>query len=160
MAKRAKDPLALKIDDRDLRRLLGTFSKMDDIAKNDMKRIATQIAQKNAQAVQAAANSAPNPRQATAVASALRSVESSKDPTIKLYRGQAVTSTGTKAGFIFPGSEFGSIKFKQFPARSARYGRGSEGYWLYRTLRKRQPDILKEWLDAFKLIRDAWIGRT
>jgi hypothetical protein len=156
---RKKDPLALKIEDRDLRRLLGTFSKMDEIAKNDMREIATKIAQKNALAVQAAASGAPNPNQARAVASSIESVSTSKDPTIKIYRSRRVTSNGTQAGYLFPGSEFGSNKFKQFPARSERYGRGNQGYWLYKTLRTRQPEILREWLDSYKLIRDEWIGR-
>ena len=154
-----KDSLSLQVDDKDLRALFRSFSKMDDIAKNDIKRIATQIAERNAQEVRAAAESAPNSAQAVAVASAIESVSSSKDPTIKLYRNRRVTSNGRQAGYLFPGSEFGSTRYKQFPPRSPRFGRGSEGYWLYKTLRRRQPDILKEWLESYKLIRDAWIGR-
>lgn len=156
---KSRDKLELRVDDKDLKRLFGTFSKMDEIAKEDIKRVATQIADKNAKAVVAAAQSAPNPRQASAVASAIQTVSSSKDPTIKLYRKNKVTSDGTEAGYLFPGSEFGSNNYKQFPNRSPRFGRGNEGYWLYKTLRARQPDILKEWLDAYKLIRDAWTGR-
>ena len=168
-----KDSLSLQVDDKDLRRLFATFNKMDDIAKNDIKRIATQIAERNAQEVRAAAESAPNSKQAVAVASAIESVSSSKDPTIKLYRNRRVTSDGLQAGYLFSGSEFGATQnrtrtrksgttylgYNQFPPRSPIRGRGSEGYWLYKTLRRRQPDILKEWLESYKLIRDAWIGR-
>jgi hypothetical protein len=62
MAK-AKDPFELKINDRDLRGLLASFSKMDNIAKEDMKKIAADIAKRNAQAIISAASAAPNPRQ-------------------------------------------------------------------------------------------------
>jgi hypothetical protein len=160
MAKPKKDAFALKIDDADLRGLLRSFSKMDDVAKNDMKQIAASIASKNAQAVIQAASSAPNPRQAQAVVSSIEVVATSKDPSLKMIRKNVVTSTGARSGEIFVGSEFGSNKFKQFPARSARFGRGNEGYYLYKTLRQRQPQMLAEWLDGFKLVRDAWIGRV
>jgi hypothetical protein len=35
-----KRTIRVKVDDYELRKLLGTFSRMDDIAKNDMKKIA------------------------------------------------------------------------------------------------------------------------
>jgi nucleoid DNA-binding protein len=90
MAK-AKDPFALKINDADLRGLLRSFSKMDDIAKNDMKQIAAKIASKNAQAVAQAASSAPNPRQAQAVVSSIEVVASSKDQVaLEGYKGHGV----------------------------------------------------------------------
>jgi len=157
---RKKDPFELKINDRDLKGLLRTFSKMDDIAKNDMKRIAADIATRNAQDVAKAAAAAPNPRQAQAVVSSIETVATAKDPSLKMYRRNIVTSSGARSGELFPGSEFGSNKFKQFPARSPRLNRGNEGYYLYKTLKERQPGILKEWLEGYKLIRDAWIGRN
>jgi hypothetical protein len=159
MAKK-KDGLSLKIDDRDLRGLLRSFSKMDDIAKEDMKKIAANIASKTAAAVIQAARSAPNPKQATAVASSIQVVTTSKDPSLKVIRKDVVTSSGGRSGELFTGSEFGSSNFKQFPSRSPKFGRGNEGYWLYKTLRERQPTMLREWLDGYKLIRDAWIKRV
>lgn len=159
MAK-AKDPFEIKLDDGDLKGLLRSFGKMDDIAKNDMKKLASEIAGRNAQAILQAANSAPNPLQAQAVVSSIEVVASSKDPSIKMIRKNIATSSGARSGEIFVGSEFGSNKFKQFPQRSASTGRGNEGYYLYRTLKQRQPQVLAEWLQAFKIVRDAWIGRT
>jgi len=156
---KSRDKLELRVDDRDLKRLFGSFSKMDEIAKEDIKRVASQIADKNAKAIVSAAQSAPNPRQATAVVSTLQTVSTSKEPTLKLYRKNKVTSGGTEAGYLFPGSNFGSNNYKQFPPRAPRVGRGNLGYWLYNTLSKRQPEMLKEWLDSYKLIRDAWTGR-
>jgi len=160
MAKKPQDSLTLKIQDRDLKALLRTFSAMDDIAKNDMKKIAANIAAKNAAAVISAAKSAPNPRQATAVASSIEVVASAKDPSLKMIRKNVVTSSGARSGELFPGSEFGSNKLPQFPRRSPKSGRGNEGYWLFKTLKQRQPAILREWLEGFELVRNAWMKRT
>jgi hypothetical protein len=77
-----------------------------------------------------------------------------------MIRKNVVTSSGAKAGEIFPGSEFGSTNFKQFPARSPRVGRGNQGYYLYKTIKDRQPQMLAEWLQGYKLIRDAWVKRV
>jgi hypothetical protein len=158
MAKK-KDPFALQLNDKDLKGLLRSFSKMDDIAKEDIKKVAANIASKNAQEILREANSAPNPRQAQAVVSTIEVVASSKDPSIKMIRKNVATSSGARSGEIFVGSEFGSNQFRQFPPRSPRTGRGNEGYYLYKTLKRRQPQVLAEWLDSFKLVRDAWIGR-
>ena len=159
MAKK-KDGLSLEIKDGDLKGLLRTFSKMDDIAKNDMKKIAADISKRNAELLLQRASSAPNSKQATAVASSIEVVSTSKDPALKMIRKNVVTSSGARSGEIFPGSEFGSTNFKQFPARSPKFGRGNEGYWLYKTLRERQPQILAEWLKGFELVRNAWMRRV
>ena len=159
MAKK-KDPFSITLDDKDLKGLLRSFSKMDDIAKEDMKKIAADIATRNAQAIFQEASSAPNPRQAQAVVSSIEVVATSKDPSLKMIRKNVVTSSGARSGEIFVGSEFGSNNFKQFGPRTPRFGRGNEGYYLYKTLRRRQPQMLAEWLQGFKLVRDAWIGRT
>jgi hypothetical protein len=132
---------------------------MDQIAKEDMKQIATDIARKNAQAIIQAANSAPNPKQAQAVVTSIEVVSSSKDPSLKMIRRNVVTSSGARSGELFPGSEFGSNNFKQFPKRSPSLAKGNEGYFLYKTLKERQPQMLADWLQGFKLVRDAWMGR-
>lgn len=160
MAPRAKDPFRLEIRDKDLLGLLRAFNKMDEVAKKDIKEISAKIAVRNALEIIATAKTAPNPRQAQAIASTIDTYASSKDPSIKLYRKNKVTSSNTAAGYMFPGNEFGSKNYKQFPERSPRLARGNKGYWLYRTLKRRQPDILKEWLESYKLVRDAWIGRV
>jgi hypothetical protein len=139
---------------------LRSFSKMDNIAKEDMKRVAADISKRNADLILSRASSAPNPRQAQAVATSIEVVSTSKDPSLKMVRKNIVTSSGARSGELFPGSEFGSTKYKQFPARTARYGRGNAGYWLYVPLKERQPSILREWLEAYRLIRDAWTRRV
>jgi hypothetical protein len=156
---RKKDSLSLEIKDGELKGLLRTFSKMDDIAKNDMKKIAADIAKRNAELILQRASQAPT-KQATAVASSIEVVSTSKDPALKMIRKNVVTSSGARSGEIFPGSEFGSTKYKQFPPRTARFGRGNAGYWLYKPLKERQPQILQEWLKGFELVRNAWMRRV
>jgi hypothetical protein len=156
---RKKDGLSLQIKDGELKGLLRTFSKMDDIAKDDMKKIAADISKRNAELILQRASQAPT-KQATAVASSIEVVSTSKDPSLKMIRKNVVTSSGARSGEIFPGSEFGSTKFKQFPPRTARFGRGNAGYWLYKPLKERQPQILQEWLKGFELVRNAWMRRV
>ena len=57
---------------------------------------------------------------------------------------------------LWGGTEFGSNKFRQFPIWSGREGRGSKGWFIYPTLRKLQPDIVKKWEEAFSKIVKVW----
>jgi hypothetical protein len=59
--------------DKDYRALLRTFGKMDDGAKNEMKKVASDLAERGARYAEGAASSAPfNNRQAIAVAQSIR----------------------------------------------------------------------------------------
>lgn len=42
----------------------------------------------------------------------------------------------------FAGHEFGSVRFRQFPARSARRGAGNAGYFLYPAVYENMPRAL------------------
>jgi len=57
---------------------------------------------------------------------------------------------------LWGGAEFGSNKFKQFPAWSGKFGRGSRGWFIYPTLRREQPYILDQWENAFDQIIKEW----
>ena len=57
---------------------------------------------------------------------------------------------------LWGGTEFGSNKFRQFPIWSGREGSGSKGWFIYPTLRKLQPDIVKKWEEAFSKIVKVW----
>ena len=54
----AKTVQLVKVD-KDYRGLLRAFNKMDDIAKNDMKKIASDLAERGANYAKGAANNAP-----------------------------------------------------------------------------------------------------
>lgn len=145
--------------DKDYRALLRTFSKMDDIAKNDMKTIAKDLAERGAKYAQGAANNAPyNPRQARAVAESIKISKSDKAPSFSIGGSRKVGSSAFSAGYVIMGNEFGSKNYKQFPRRSGRGGK--EGWWLYRAMSRFQPTIAREWLAGFEKIKDAWTGRV
>lgn len=57
---------------------------------------------------------------------------------------------------LWPAFEFGSKRFKQFPAYSGRYGRGSRGWFIYPTLRKLQPELIRKWEQKFAEILKEW----
>jgi len=147
--------------DRDYKSLLRTFGKMDDIAKNDMKQIAKDLAERAANYAKGSAARAPyNPKQAVAVAESIKVSKSDKAPSFSIGGRQKVGASAFSAGYVIMGSEFGSKQYKQFPRRSPSQGRGNRGWWLYPAMSRFQPTIAKEWLAGFEKVRDAWTGRV
>ena len=152
----AKTVQLVKVD-KDYRGLLRAFSKMDDIAKNDMKQIASALAERGANYAKGAASNAPyNVRQAQAVAESIVIKAKDKAPSFSIGGRQNVGSSAFSAGYVIMGSEFGSKQYKQFPRRSGKGGK--EGWWLYRAMSRFQPTIAQEWLKGYERIRDAWKG--
>jgi hypothetical protein len=154
----AKQIQIVKVD-KDYRGLLRAFSKMDDIAKNDMKQIASALAERGANYAKGAASSAPyNVKQAQAVANSIKISKSDKAPSFSIGGNRKVGSSAFSAGYVIMGNEFGSKQYKQFPRRSGKGGK--EGWWLYRAMSRFQPTIAQEWLQGFEKVRDAWTGRV
>lgn len=152
----AKTIQIVKVD-KDYRGLLRTFSKMDDIAKNDMKKIASDLAERGANYARGAANNAPyNVRQAQAVAQSIKISKSDKAPSFSIGGNRKVGSSAFSAGYVIMGNEFGSKQYKQFPRRSGKSGK--EGWWLYRAMSRFQPTIAQEWLKGYEKIRNAWVA--
>jgi hypothetical protein len=146
--------------DKDYRALLRAFSKMDDIAKNDMKQIARDLAERGAAYAQGSASQAPyNTKQAIAVADSIKVSKSDKAPSFSIGGSAKVGASAFSAGYVIMGSEFGSKQYKQFPKRSPSKGRGNRGWWLYPAMSRFQPIIAKEWLAGYEKVRNAWIGR-
>jgi len=146
--------------DKEYRALLRTFGKMDDIAKNDMKKIAQDLAERGGNYAKGAASRAPyNVRQALAVSESIKISKSDKAPSFSIGGRNKVGASAFSAGYVIMGNEFGSKQYKQFPKRSPSQGRGNRGWWLYPAMSRFQPTIAKEWLKGFELIRNAWIGR-
>ena len=154
----AKTVQLVKVD-KDYRGLLRAFSKMDDIAKNDMKQIASALAERGANYAKGAASRAPyNYRQALAVAQSIKINSKDKAPSFSIGGKGKVGSSAFSAGYVIMGNEFGSKQFKQFPKRSPSMGRGNRGWWLYPAMARFQPTIAQEWLKGYERIRDAWKG--
>lgn len=65
-------------------------------------------------------------------------------------------SGGGTTRSLWPGFEFGSNRLKQFPNYSGRFGRGSRGWFIYPTLRKLQPELVRKWEAKFDEILKEW----
>ena len=146
--------------DKDYRGLLRAFSKMDDIAKNDMKKIANDLAERAAKFVTAYAYNAPNPAQADAIMKSLKTNKSDKAPNFTLGGIRKVTRSGATASTLLFGTEFGSKQYKQFPPRSKPKGRGNRGWFIFIALERFQPIIVKEWLQGYEKIANEWKSRA
>ena len=155
----ARETINLKINDKDYRGLLRAFGKMDDVAKNDMKKIAGDLAERGAAYAKGSASRAPyNSKQAMAVAESIKVSKSDKAPSFSIGGSRKVGSSAFTAGYVIMGNEFGSNQYKQFPKRSPNGGK--KGWWLYQAMSRFQPTIAKEWLEGYQRIADAWKGRV
>jgi hypothetical protein len=152
--------IRVKVNDYELRKLLATFGKMDDVAKNDMKKIANDLTQQAAAFVTSYAYNAPNPAQANAIMKSLKTNKSDKAPNFTVGGGTKVARSGVKAGTILFGTEFGSNRYKQFPPRSRPKGRGNRGWFIFIALERFQPTITRKWLEGYERIASAWKERV
>ena len=143
--------------DKDYRGLLAALNKMDEIAKNDMKQIARNLALRAGAYAKASAKNSPyNPKQAVAVAESITFSINDKAPSFSIGGRRKVGASAFTAGYVIMGSEFGANQYKQFPRRSPRQGRGNKGWWLYPSMSAFQPTIAREWLSGYEKIRDVW----
>ena len=159
----------IKIKDSDILAIRRTFSKMDEIAKDDMKRVANDIAVEAASAVGSALQSTP---QGQALARSIRVSKSKTTPYFTVGGSTPRLANGTPVGEIALGVEFGAYQnkprkrksgqytgYKQFQPRSPREGRGNAGYFIFPTLKALQPEITKKWVDQVDRIRREWRER-
>lgn len=65
-------------------------------------------------------------------------------------------SGGGTTQILWGGLEFGSNRYKQFPNRTPSQGRGNAGYFIYPTLRRIQPELVRQWEEAFAEILKKW----
>lgn len=149
-------------DKKELRAITKSFKAMSDEAVDAAKKESSALAQFAGDRIKQAANSAPNPLVAKRIADGVRISKSSKIGELSFgfaaqrFSGGATTqfNFGTRGGDgLLAGAEFGAKKYKQFPARSERYGkRGNAGYFIYPTLREIQPQLIQQWEAAFDRI--------
>lgn len=149
-------------DKKELKAITKAFKAMSDEAVDAAKRESSALAQFAGDRIRAAAGSAPNALVARRIADGVRISKSSKIGELSFgfasqrFSGGATTqfNFGTQGGDgLLAGAEFGAKKYGQFPARSPRYGkRGNEGYFIYPTLRAIQPELIKQWEEAFDRI--------
>lgn len=138
----ATDPISY--DKAELRAVLKSFKAMDDEAISQAKERSSALAEFVLVKTRAAARSVQrNSKAATRIAEGAKVSKSSKLGEISYgYVAQKFSGGGTTQQ-LWGGSEFGSIKYPQFPTFRSR------GWWIYPTLRALQPDIVKRWEEGF-----------
>ena len=149
----------------EIRELLKVLNLMDNESKNELKEKVKGIAGWVAEDIKRAAARAPMPRQAMKVAQTTRA-NKDRVPSVTIGGSRVKFSGGAVSGDVLYGSEFGadptsiSGRFpnggRRFPYRSPQRGAGSEGYWIYPTLRANQPRITKEWHEAVDDVLSKW----
>jgi len=149
----------LRIKPADLRALLNTFSKMGKAANKDLRDASYSIARDVASDLTASAAGAGsiggNGFQAQAVAQGIRPYRD-RIAKIKINGKRPIVSGGGSVEDLLWGAEFGSNRYRQFPQRSPREGRGNRGYFIFPTLKRLQPKIRRDWVAAVNKVADQW----
>ena len=151
----ANEPISY--DRAELRSIIKAFKAMDDEAIDQAKRSSNALATFAADKIKATAYGRTVASAAVRrVAEGVRISKSSKIGEFSYgFAGQRFSGGGTTQ-ILWPGLEFGSNRFKQFPRRTPNRGRGNSGYFIYPTLRQIQPELVRQWEDAFSEILKKW----
>jgi hypothetical protein len=138
---------AISYDKAELRAILKSFKAMDEEATKQAKEKTSALAEYVQTKIKSAAGT--RGEGARRVADGSKVSKSSKIGEISFgYASQKFSGGGTTQQ-LWGGLEFGSNKYKQFPVWSGSEGRGSRGWFIYPTLRSAQPEIVKQWENAF-----------
>ena len=151
----ANEPISY--DRAELRSIVKAFKAMDDEAVDQAKRASNALATFAADKIKATAYGRTVASEAVRrVAEGVRVSKSSKIGEFSYgFAGQRFSGGGTTQ-ILWPGLEFGSNRFKQLPKRTPNRGRGNSGYFIYPTLRQIQPELVRQWEDAFDKILKKW----
>jgi hypothetical protein len=151
----ASDPITY--DRAELRDLLKAFKAMDDQAVQEARTESSALATYAANQIKV---SAMGRTVASAgvrrVAEGVRISKSSKIGEFSYGFASQRFSGGATTQKLWPGLEFGSNRYSQFPRRTPNRGRGNSGYFIYPTLRKIQLELVRKWEEAFSAILKKW----
>ena len=144
-------------DKTELSALFRAFKNMDQEAIDQAKEQSGALTEYlRGKIIQTAMGRGQDSKAATRIAEGSKVKKSSKIGELNIgYATQRFSGGGTTQ-MLWGGNEFGSNKFKQFPVWSGREGRGSRGWFIYPTLRKEQPYIVREWENGFQKILQKW----
>jgi hypothetical protein len=169
-----KQTISVRMDiTPEIRALFKTLNEMDKESKTELKQKVKGIASWVAEDIKRAAAHAPMGAQASQVALSVRAnLDRTPNVTIggskkaKVSRKITERNPAPTVGQLLYGSEFGADPTsvngqfpnggRRFPFRSPQRGQGSEGYWIYPTLRSNQPRITKEWHEAVDNVLSNW----
>jgi hypothetical protein len=141
----------------DIRDILKAFKVMDDQATEEARIQSAALATYAAEEIKTAARGrTKSGKVAQRVADGVSISKSSKIGEFKYGFARQKFSGGANTQTLWGAVEFGSNKFKQFPAYSGRQGRGSRGWFIYPTLRRIQPELISKWEASYNRILDKW----
>ena len=143
------DPISY--DKRELRSIVSAFKAMSDQAVEEAKKESSALAEFAQSKIIEAASQTSNIGD-DRVAQNSRVSKSSKIGELSFGFASQKFSGGGTTQSLWAGLEFGSYRYKQFPKFSGRQGRGSQGYFIYPTLRRIQPEIIAKWESSFDRI--------
>lgn len=147
----ANDPISY--DRKELRAVISAFKAMSDEAVDAAKKESSALAEFAADKIKgAAATRQVSGIAASRIASGVRISKSSKVGEFSYGFASQRFSGGATTRDLWAGMEFGSNRFKQFPNRTPSLGGGNAGYFIYPTLRAIQPQLIKQWEEAFSKI--------
>jgi hypothetical protein len=142
----------------DLRDLYKAFKLMDEQATEEARTQSSALATYAAEQIKTAARGrTKSGKVAQRVADGVSISKSSKIGEFRYGFARQKFSGGATTQTLWGGVEFGSNKFKQFPAYSGRQGRGSRGWFIYPTLRRIQPELINKWQEGFSRIIKEWV---
>ena len=149
--------VSIAYDKQELRNITRAFKAMDDEATDQARQASNALATFAANKIKSAGYGRTfNSEGARRIVDGVKISKSSKIGEFSYGFANQKFSGGATTRMLWPGLEFGSRRFKQFPAYSGRFGRGSRGWFIYPTLRSIQPDIVRQWEESFAEIRKKW----
>jgi hypothetical protein len=153
-------------DKGELRKIASVIRKMGDEAKEQARSVTGTLVDFVVGEIKNAARAHPRPKQASRIADGIKISKSSVvgefgigfagqrfsgGATTQLRQGRPATNA------ILAGVEFGSDNIKHFLPRTPKFGdKGNEGYFIWPTMRRVQPDIIKRWEEAFNDVVKEW----
>lgn len=147
----------ISYDPRELRAVIGAFKAMDDEAVDQARKQSSALATYAANEIKAYSITRQFGQSAVSrIVEGVRISKSSKIGEFSYGFASQLFSGGATTKDLWAGYEFGSNRYRQFPRRTPSKGRGNAGYFIYPTLRKIQPELIRQWQEAFSDILKKW----
>lgn len=147
----------ISYDRRELRAVIGAFKAMDDEAVDQARKQSSALATYAANEIKAYSITRQFGQSAVSrIVEGVRISKSSKIGELSYGFASQRFSGGATTKDLWAGYEFGSNRYRQFPRRTPSKGRGNAGYFIYPTLRKIQPELIRQWQEAFSDILKKW----
>jgi len=151
------DGEVISYDRAELRSITRAFKSMDEESVNAAKRESSALAEFLVDKIKQKAYGRTVAASAVQrVAEGARVSKSSKIGEFSYGFASQRFSGGGTTQILWPGLEFGSNRYAQFPNRTPNMGRGNSGYFIYPTLRENQADLIRKWEEAFDAILRKW----